>query len=577
MQDRRSFGVGGYVFVGFLVVAILAWITYGSLEGVLGMLAYLLAGFLGVFPWLIPYAGIPLGLLDLFGVFGLGMYDATLRIAHLEPSWLSALWYALIAVLGTVVGLVASIRIAQAALRERPRPRNLALVNCHIIDGNRDSQIIGDGVILIRNVVAEDEVPGRIAAVGRAGEVAVPPGYETIDLAGQYVLPGFINAHCHLTGSGKPMALFRLASENEDLAGRIVGWLTTPLGKPLVLGMMAANARNALHAGVTTLRSMGDLAYLDVKLRKKIDRGEIVGPRLLVAGQAILPTGGHGGYVGVTADSPAEIKRLVRANVRQEVDWIKIISTGGVMDARQVGEAGQPQMTVEEIETACTLAHRAGVMVATHCESTKGIEEALAGGVDTIEHGAAITDDLMPLFERNPKAWRGYTALVPTVSAVMGLATLPLKTTQISQMSYENAHIVGQEMIWGLQRAYAEGIPIAMGTDASVPYVPHYEFWKELKYYIHYTGMAPQQAIFIATKGTAQVLGIDVETGSIEKGKSADLQVVAANPLERIEHLADVTKVVVRGILLDEPRVKRIKTLDETPVTEMFEVADAPD
>jgi imidazolonepropionase-like amidohydrolase len=577
MQDKGSLGVGGTLFVVVLLVTILAWITYGSLAGVLGMLAYLLVGLLGVFPWLIPYVGIPLGLLDLLGVLGVGMYQATLRIAHLEPSWLSALWYGVVVVLGSAIGLVTSIRIAQAALRKRPKPRNLALVNCHVIDGYRDSQIIRDGVILIKNVTAEDEVPGRIAAVGRAGDLAVPPGYDTIDLGGQYVLPGFINAHCHLTGSGKPMALFRLVSENEELAQKIVGWLTTPLGKRLVLRMMAANARNALHAGVTTLRSMGDLAFLDVKLRKQIDKGELLGPRLLVAGQAVLPTGGHGAYVGIAADSPAEIKRLVRANIRQEVDWIKIISTGGVMDARQVGEAGQPQMTVEEIETACTLAHRAGVMVATHCESTKGMEEALAGGVDTIEHGARISDDLLPLFKDNPKALRGYTALVPTVSAVMGLATLPLETTQISEMSYENAHIVGREMIWGLQRAYAEGIPIAMGTDASVPYVPHYEFWKELKYYLHYTGMTPQEAISFATRGTAQVLGIDDETGSIEEGRSADLQVVAGNPLEEIEHLARVTTVVIRGTLIDEPRVKRVKALDETPVTEVLEVADAQD
>jgi imidazolonepropionase-like amidohydrolase len=142
-------------------------------------------------------------------------------------------------------------------------------------------------------------------------------------------------------------------------------------------------------------------------------------------------------------------------------------------------------------------------------------------------------------------------------------------------MSFENAQIIGREMIRGLQRAYADGIPIGVGTDASVPYVPHYEFWKELKYYLHYTDMTPQEALHLATKGTAEALGIGHETGSIEVGKSADLQVVAGNPLQNIDHLGEVTRVVIRGHLIDKPEVKRIKVLDRTPITEMLELGDA--
>ncbi|MCK4790555.1 MAG: amidohydrolase family protein [Desulfobacteraceae bacterium] len=574
MRDRHAFTVGGFLLGLLVVTLVLAWATYGTLAGALGTLTYLLVGLLGLFPWIIPFVGIPLGILDLLGVFGVGVYDATLRIARLDSSWLPVMWYTVVAILASVVGLVVSVRAFQRIFRKRARPKNLALINCRIIAGDRDGQVIEDGVILIKNVVADDEMPGRIAAVGHAGEVTVPADYEKLDLGGQYVLPGFINAHCHLVGSGKPMKLFRLASENEKLASKVIGLLTTSLGKRMVLRMMTANARSALHSGVTTLRSMADLVYLDVKLRKKIERGEVIGPRLLVAGQAIVPTGGHGGFLGVAADSATEIKRLVRTNLREGVDWLKIISTGGVLDARQVGEAGQPQMTVEEIEAACTCAHRGGIMVATHCESTIGIEEALLGGVDTIEHGAEITDELVPLFKRNPRTLRGYTALVPTIAATMGIATLPIETTKISQMSLENAQIVARQMIRGLQRAYKEGILIAMGTDASVPYSAHYEFWKELKYYLHYTDMMPQEAIFFATKGSAQVLGIEKETGSIEVGKSADLQVVAGNPLEDIDCLGEVTRVVIRGFLIDELRVKRIKALDKTPVTKMLELSE---
>jgi imidazolonepropionase-like amidohydrolase len=575
MRTERALNVARFLFGLVVVTLMLAWATYGSLEGVLGSLAYLLVGWLGLFPWILPFVGIPLGLLDLFGVWGVGMYEATLDIAHLEPSWLAAVWYGLVALLGSVAGLLASMWIVRRVPRKQPEPRNLALVNCHVVDGQRDSPLIEDAVVLIQNVAAEGEVPGRIAAVGPADEVPVPAGYEVLDLGGRTVLPGLINAHCHLVASGQPMKLFRLASENEGLMHRLVGLLRTRPGRWLVMRMMTANAQNALHAGVTTLRSMGDLAYLDVELRKKIERGTVLGPRLLVPGHAVVPTGGHGGYLGAAVDSPTEVKRLVRANLREEVDWIKIISTGGVMDARRVGEAGQPQMTVEEIEAACTTAHRGGIMVAAHCESTQGLREALRGGVDTIEHGAEIPDELVPIFKDNPASLRGYTALVPTLYPVMALATLPIETTLISQMSFENAQLVGRGMIKGLQRAYRAGIALAVGTDASVPFVPHYDLWKELRYFLHYTDMAPQEAIHLATLGTARVLGIDDETGSIEVGKSADLQVVNGNPLAEIDALGRVSHVVIRGRLIDEPRVKRIAALDQTPVTGLIEVDGA--
>jgi imidazolonepropionase-like amidohydrolase len=556
------------------LISILAWITYGSLTGVLGTISYLLVGLLGLFPWILPFVGIPLGLLDLLDIFGVGMYSWTLDVARLDASWLTGLWYALVVVIGVIGSLLLSVWMARAITKKEPQPRDLALVNCHILDGSREGAVIHDGVILVKNVVDASETPGRIAAVGPASQVDIPERYDKIDLDGQYVLPGFINAHCHLFGSGQPMKLFQFMSENEGLMRRLIGWLSSRIGRRLVLRMMTANARNALHSGVTTVRAMGDLGYLDVKLRKMIEKRDIIGPRLLVSGPGICPTGGHGGYMGYVADSPDEIKRMVRANLREEVDWIKILSTGGVMDARQVGEAGQPQMMVDEIEIACTTAHRGGVMVATHCESTQGIEEALLGGVDTIEHGASITDELAPLFKQNPKALKGYTALVPTLSAGMGLSVLPPDTTQISQMSFENAGIIEREMIRGLKRAYEEELPLAVGTDAAVPYVPHYEFWKELKYYLHYTDMTPQEAIYYATKNNAQILGIGDETGSIEPGKAADLQVVAGNPLEDIHHLGQVTKVVVRGVLIEEPKVKRIKALDENPLTELLPLSE---
>ena len=273
--------------------------------------------------------------------------------------------------------------------------------------------------------------------------------------------------------------------------------------------------------------------------------------------------------LGFEVDSTAEIRKAVRRNIREEVDCIKILSTGGVMDARMVGEAGRPQMTVEEIETSCFEAHRGKLLIATHCESTEGMKEALLGGVDTIEHGAEITDELIPLFKNNPKSLRGYTTVVPTISAGMGLATLPIKVTKITQIKRENAKLIEIGMIIALQRAYKEGIKLGVGTDASVPYVPHYEVWKELKYLFKYTGMTAQEAIYFATKNNAEVIGVDNITGSIEVGKSADLQVVHDNPLENLDCLGQVSKVIIRGHLITNPKVKKIKKLKEIEPLEL--------
>ncbi len=549
-----------------LLVAVLAWMTYGSLTGVLGMLAYLLVGLLNVYPWILPFIGIPLGIIDMI-LNNFGMYTYTLGLARLEPSWMSSAWYWFIIIISSLIDIYLMIKIVYFLKskfgRKKEPKRNLALINCNIIDGNKDSKVISNGVILIQNKVEEGQEPGKILKVGLAEEIEIPQEYKKIDLKGQYVLPGLINAHCHLFGSGKPMKVMNLSDETMKKLMRLLG---TSIGKWISIRMMKKNAQNALNAGVTTLRSMGDPFYLDVKLRKMIEEGKILGPRLLVSGLGICPTGGHGGAFGFMADSKGEIRKRVRKNIREEVDCIKILSTGGVMDARIVGEAGRPQMTVEEIEIACTEAHRGNLLVATHCESTEGIREALNGGVDTIEHGADIPDDLIPLFKNNPKALRGYTALTPTISAGMALATLPIKDTKITPVKFENAKLIEKEMILGLRKAYENGIRFCIGTDASVPYSTHYGVWKELKYYLKYTDMSAQEAIYFATKNTAEILGLSDITGSIEEGKFADLQVVPENPLENIDTLGNVTMVVIKGNVIRHPKVKKVKKVEKIEI-----------
>ena len=557
-------GTIGFLLLLIVLIALLAWITYGTFDGIIGTLAFTIVGMLNVFPWFIPFVGIPLGILDTLGIFGFGMYNITLNIAHLSSSWMTVVWFWIIGILGSIIDIilmyVAISRLKKLKYRKKEPHSNYALVNCSIIDGNINNPVIKKGVVLIKNIVGEGEIPGLINGVGTDEEIEIPDDYKVIDLNDGFVLPGLINAHCHLTGSGKPMKIMNLSDKAQEKLAIV---MKTWIGKKILKNMMIKNTTNALNAGVTTLRSMADPFYLDLELRNEIDNGKYLGPRLVCAGMGICITGGHGGLIAYIADSPTEVKRAVRKNLRAEVDFIKILSTGGVTDSVKVGEAGRPQMTIEEIETACFEAHRGGILVATHCESTYGIKEALLGGVDSIEHGAEITDELVPLFKKNPKSLRGFTTLTSTVSAGMGMAVLSKEETKITDVKKENAILIEKGMIYGLQKAYKEGIKLTVGTDASVPYSTHYNVWRELKHFIKYTNMSTQEAIHFATKNNADNIGIGDVTGSIEVGKFADIQVVQSNPLENIDSLGNVSMVFIKGHQIKNPKVKKVKNLTD--------------
>lgn len=446
--------------------------------------------------------------------------------------------------------------------------KNLAFTHANLFDGTLDGDLQQDVTILIELEENGKAVEGTIAQIGPGDAVAIPAGCKVVDFTGKYVVPGLINAHVHLFGDGKPMALSSASEARLNLIKKLLG---SRLGKAYLKARMKRNAQTALNAGVTTMRTAGDFEHLDIKLRDEINAGKCPGPRLVVAGRSICVTGGHGALMAHVVDNPWDGRKAVRDCLRHGSDVIKILSTGGVMDAKRLGEAGRAQMTVDEIAAICDEAHRGGYKVMTHCESTLGIREALAGGVDSIEHGAPIPDDLIPLFKHNPNALNGYTTLVSTISAPLDLCELGVEVLKISDVVQQNAEIIRDGLISGLKTAIENDIPVGMGTDASVPFVPQYEFWRELLYYQHFTGISNRRAINIATEQNAKLLGLADVTGTLESGKSADFIVFDANPLEDLRALESVVHVVYRGNLIKEPTFKKVKVLEKHKANRFFE------
>jgi len=444
----------------------------------------------------------------------------------------------------------------------------LALARGNLFDGRLESELQPDVTVLIKRTAQGDAVAGTIEAVGPAGAVPIPADCEVVDLAGKYVVPGLINAHVHLFGDGKPTPLGSASEGMLDLMKRL---LSTRLGRAYLKRRMKRNAQTALNAGVTTMRTAGDFGYLDIAIRDDIAAGKYPGPRLVAAGRSICVTGGHGALMAHIIDDPWAGRRAVRDSLRHGSDVIKILSTGGVMDAKRLGEAGRAQMTVEEIAAICDEAHRGGYKVMTHCESTLGIREALAGGVDSIEHGAPIPEDLIPLFKDNPRALNGYTTVVSTISAPMDLCELGTEVLKITEVVQQNSEIIRDGVISGLKTAIETGISVGMGTDASVPFVPQYEFWRELVYYQHFTGMSSKRAINIATEQNAKLLGIDETSGTLEPGKSVDLIVLEADPLADLAALEHVVHVVYRGNVIGCPTYEKVKALEEHAAGRFYE------
>lgn len=418
-----------------------------------------------------------------------------------------------------------------------------AFINGKILDGDKDMTVKEGLCILVDGEKITDILPLSEANV---------EGYKIFDLKGGYIMPGLINMHVHLAGNGKPQKKQR---DNEKLVKTIMSSaLTRAVAYKIVYGF----AKDELMSGVTTIRTVGGLGNFDTRLRDEIACGKKVGPRILAANQGISVPGGHmAGSVAIAAHNDKEALDHLAECEKEKVDIIKLMITGGVLDAKEKGVPGELKMPAVMVKSVCDKAHEAGYTVAAHVESPAGVKVALENGVDSVEHGAKPNEEIINLFKKNN------AFLCTTISPALPYALFDRSVSNASEVEQFNGNVVFEGIIDCAKAAIENDIPIVLGNDVGCPWITQYDFWRELYYFHKYVGVTNAFALYTATKRSAELAGLGNVTGSIEKGKCADMIVTENNPLEDLCALRNVKTVIARGKIYDNPKIKKNKRVSE--------------
>lgn len=415
-----------------------------------------------------------------------------------------------------------------------------ALTNCIILNGKKDMEPMKGYSIIVDD--------GKIVEITNKKIENI----KVINLENRYVLPGLINMHVHLPGSGMPKDTSRQNKESVDKL------LSHKLTRYIVYKMCANFAKTELLSGVTTIRTVGGLANIDSTIRDNINKGKLLGPRILASNMALSVPGGH--MAGVLAyealDSASAIDYINKIS-ETKPDLIKIMITGGVLDAKKKGEPGEVKMSAEIINAACKRAHELGYKVAAHVESTLGVKLALENGVDTIEHGAKLDKEIVNLFKKHN------ASLITTISPSIPLAKFDKSVSKATDLTQYNGNVVFEGIVSASKTCLENDIKVGLGTDTACPFVTHYDTWRELAYFTKYVKNDNREAIYHATLENAIIAGIEKETGSIEVSKSCDIMVVDENPLDDITTLRKPSMVIYKGKIIKKPKLKKFKYVEE--------------
>lgn len=361
----------------------------------------------------------------------------------------------------------------------------------------------------------------RIVSVCPAQDV--PIDAEVLDLGDCTLLPGLIDAHVHL--------IWDASAEPHEVVNREPRAVTALRS--------AANADRNLRAGVTTVRDLGSTDALAVHTATAVESGMVSGPRILAAGRVVAMTGGHAWFAGLEADGADAVRRAVRAEIKGGARCVKLMASGGLLGGDEGEQPGSPQLTVDEMKAAVEEAHRAGRTVAAHAYSVAAINNALDAGVDSIEHGSFLDRDTA-LRMRQEGVY-----LVPTLAAIAAVGKKAREQGTPEHFRRKIAEIM-RSCRQAFENALGAGVRIAAGTDAGVPGQPHGGLAGELAAMVE-AGATPGQALRAGTLGSAGLLNLSNEVGSLAPGKSADLIAVAGDPVRDIGAVREVRLIVKAG------------------------------
>ena len=399
-----------------------------------------------------------------------------------------------------------------------------------VITADRMIDVANGKVVKQAAVIVNDNI---ITASGRLKDLTVPNEATRIDLGNATLMPGLMDMHVHLTSDATRHGYKRLE---------------VSLPRAAITGVKHAKA--TLDTGFTTVRNVGAPGFADVALRDAINAGDVVGPRMFVAGPSLGVTGGHcdsnllpyeyDNYSEGVADGPWEVRKKVRRNIKYGATVIKFCATGGVLSKGT--KVGAQQYTFEEMKALIDEAHLRGLTVATHAHGTNGIKAAIKAGVDSVEHVSLLDDEAIDLAKKNGTY---FSMDIYVTEYILGEG----EKAGILEESLNKERIVGKTQRENFEKAVKAGVNMVFGSDAGV--YPHGDNPKQFARMVKF-GMTPIQAIQAATINPARLLKQEATLGSLEKGKLADIVAVPGNPLDDMSLMEKVGFVMKDGQIVKQ-------------------------